>query len=86
MSDLVLRVTLTEGQRSPYGTMKQVAVEALQGVPTDDDILGAALGMASAIITKRSKTEDLEDLLEHVWNRLADMVETCIAPDLEDLH
>jgi hypothetical protein len=54
----------------------QVAVE--QGKATNEDLLNLGLSVAAAAIAEEQTLtgKELEDLLDDVWNRLADMVET----------
>ena len=87
MSDLILKVTMVQGPADGEGSrMERMLVDVVQGEPTDDELLAAGLSLASAIITKRAGAVPLEDQLEDVWNRLADMVETCIPSDPESMN
>ena len=87
MSDIVLKLVVVDGPRTTTGELtKTVQLTTEEGQPTDEDILSTAIALASAIIMKRSHELDLEDQLDDVWNRLAEMVESTVEVDTSGLH
>ena len=71
---VVLKVTKQHLEDGEF----HIRVEAEAGVASPNDLLEMGLSMVAAGIAEevKGREDDLEDVLDKVWNKLAEMVET----------
>lgn len=85
-SNIVLQVTKQdlEDDRGFH-----VQVDTVSGKPETDDLLEIGLTIAAAAVAegcRQNPDKDLEDVLDEVWNKIADMVETTQRLSSDRLH